>query len=269
MKTIVYLSSSIIPEVASELTSKLKQNNISVRLIKEPNNMWVRDYLPAVNKDGNLVRYIYRPDYLLESERYKKMIVDANGFAEKEFCKTHINLDVVLDGGNIVQLGDDYVAMTEKAMAENPKLSREELEHRISDAFHCKVLWLPWDKKEIYGHADGMVNWCDGKVIMTNYSDFDPSIAKEIHRRLNKAGFDVVELKYIFRHGFHSRSWCYVNFLQTDNVIFLPKLGVDEDEEAKEQISAVTSKRIETVNVLPLVRRGGALHCATWEYIEK
>lgn len=53
MKTIVYLSSSIIPEVASELTSKLKQNNISVRLIKEPNNMWVRDYLPAVNKDGN------------------------------------------------------------------------------------------------------------------------------------------------------------------------------------------------------------------------
>ena len=99
---------------------------------------------------------------------------------------------------------------------------------------------------------------------MTNYSDFDKNIARQIHERLDMAGFEVKELEYSFKKGLHLRSWCYVNFVETQNVVLVPRLGVAEDNEAVEQLSKITSKAIETINALPLVRRGGAIHCATW-----
>ena len=170
----------------------------------------------------------------------------------------------MVDGGNVVKLADKYVAMTEKVMVENPQYSQTDIESIIRDCFHREVLWLPWDKIEIYGHSDGIINYLNGTVVMANYSNFDKDIARQVHDRLNKAGFDVKELKYSFKKGFHLRSWCYVNFVETQNVVLVPRLGVTEDNEAVEQLSKITSKAIETINALPLVRRGGAIHCATW-----
>lgn len=266
-KETIYISSALVPSVLEEIRSKTSKYNIDVKTINVPNNFWIRDYMPIENKDGELILYTYRPDYLMDSDYYRKYLVGTSLLPLDEYRDNIRKIDLILDGGNFVQLGNNYIAMTEKVMKENPSLTKKEIETLLKDAFHSEIIWLPWDEEEMFGHADGMINWLDGTVIITNYSDFDKDIDKRIKERLSKAGLDFIELEYKFKRGFHKRSWCYVNFLQTKDLILMPRLGVDEDKEAIEQISKLTTKKIETIDTLPLIRRGGGIHCATWEYI--
>lgn len=268
-KDTIYLSSAILPSVYEEIRLKANEYKIIVKTVDVPNNLWIRDYMPIKSKDGELVRYTYRPDYLTESKYYNKYLVNTSQLALEKFTGKIQDINLILDGGNFVQLGDRYIAMTEKVFHENPSLTKDEIEGRLKDAFHSKIIWLPWDEEEMFGHADGMINWLDGKVIITNYHDFDKDIADEIKKRLSKAGLNFIELKYKFKRGFHKRSWCYINFLQANDLVLMPRLGADEDEEAIEQLAKLTTKKIETINALPLIRRGGGIHCATWEYTTK
>ena len=261
---VILLSPGLFPEIVEEIKEKCGKHGIRVAFCGSKDNIWVRDYMPIQLSDDCFLEYQYTPDYLLSSKRYSKYLVTSEHFVEDTLEKTTKQLGLVVDGGNVVKLGDKYVAMTEKVMVENPKYSQADIEAIIRERFHRKVLWLPWDKAEMYGHSDGIVNYLNGTVVMTNYSDFDKDIARQVHNCIYKAGFDVKELKYSFKKGFHLRSWCYVNFVETQNIVLVPRLGVAEDNEAVEQLSKITFKPIETVNALSLVRRGGAIHCATW-----
>lgn len=261
---VILLSPGLFPEIVEEIRTKYGKHDIRVTFCGSKDNIWVRDYMPIQLSDDCFLEYQYTPDYLLSSKRYSKYLVTSEHFVEDTLEKTTKQLGLVVDGGNVVKLGDKYVAMTEKVMVENPKYSQADIEAIIRERFHRKVLWLPWDKAEMYGHSDGIVNYLNGTVVMTNYSDFDKDIARQVHNCIYKAGFDVKELKYSFKKGFHLRSWCYVNFVETQNIVLVPRLGVAEDNEAVEQLSKITFKPIETVNALSLVRRGGAIHCATW-----
>lgn len=259
----ILLSPGLFPEIVEEIRTKCGKHGIQVAFCGSKDNIWVRDYMSIQLSDDCFLEYQYTPDYLLSSKRYSKYLVTSEHFVEDTLGRTTKQLGLVIDGGNVVKLADKYVAMTEKVMIENPQYSQADIEAIIRDCFHREVLWLPWDKKEMYGHSDGIINFLNGIVVMTNYSDFDKDIACQIHKRLNKAGFEVKELKYSLKN-IHQRSWCYVNFVETNNVILVPRLGVDDDNEAVEQLSKITSKPIETINALPLVIRGGAIHCATW-----
>ena len=261
---VMLLSPGLFPEIVEEIKEKCGKHGIRVSFCGSKDNIWVRDYMPIQLGENNFIEYQYTPDYLLSSKRYSKYLVTSGHFVERTLGKNSKQLGLVIDGGNVVKLGDKYVAMTEKVMVENPKYSQSDIEAIIRDCFHREVLWLPWDKAEMYGHSDGIVNFLNGTVVMTNYSDFDKNIARQILERLDKAGFEVKQLEYSFKSGFHCRSWCYVNFVETQNVVLVPRLGVEEDSEAVEQLSKITPKPIETINALPLVRRGGAIHCATW-----
>jgi agmatine/peptidylarginine deiminase len=65
-------------------------------------------------------------------------------------------------------------------------------------------------------------------------------------------------------------NWTYINFLQMDNVILVPKLNIDEDEQALVQIQKhfkifVDTKRVVQVEIRDLVETGGgALNCISW-----
>lgn len=264
----ILLSPGLFPEIVEEIRTKCGKHGIRVALCGSKDNIWVRDYMPVQLTEDCFLEYQYTPDYLLSSKRYSKFLVTSEHFVEDTLGRTTKQLGLVIDGGNVVKLADKYVAMTEKVMVENPQYSQADIEAIIRDSFHREVLWLPWDKAEMYGHSDGIINYLNGTVVITNYSDFDKNIARQVHERLDKAGFEVKELEYSFKKGFHLRSWCYVNFVETNNVILVPRLGVDDDNEAVEQLSKKTSKPIETINALPLVRRGGAIHCVTWNIFQ-
>ena len=63
----------------------------------------------------------------------------------------------------------------------------------------------------------------------------------------------------------HARSWAYINFLQIGNVVFVPQIELEEDEQAIAQISNVfTDSEVIGIPALEAVRKGGALNCVSW-----
>jgi agmatine/peptidylarginine deiminase len=67
----------------------------------------------------------------------------------------------------------------------------------------------------------------------------------------------------------NKNNWAYINFLQTKDLILLPKLGTDEDEQALKQISDFYSdyadkNRIVQVEMNDIIALGGALNCISW-----
>lgn len=262
----VYFASKLgeeCPNLWASMHEALTKRKIQHEMLKSPNYFWCRDYMPIQIADDNFVAYNFRPGYLMEDKRYHKYL-SCNGYqlcGELGYKVTE--MDLVVDGGNVVKCGDAIV-MTEKVFAENKEKSRAEVERILRENFMCDIVFLPWDKNEMYGHSDGVVHYAGkGRILMTNYEDFDARIAREMARQLEKR-FEVIHLKYKSKR-MHMRSWAYINFLQTERLIMVPQLGIEEDEQALEQISSVFPDcEIIGIPALEAIRRGGALNCVSW-----
>ena len=179
-----------------------------------------------------------------------------------------VKLDLVIDGGNIIVCGDKII-MTEKIFVENPGYTKEYVTELIEKAFSAKLVIIPWDKEEEYGHADGMVRYVsEDHVLINNYKDIYPVLRQKMLDALNPYFSHISELEY----GTSKRvdSWAYINYLQVDNLIFVPQLEIPSDKLAIEQISNIFSDfTIIPVEVKGIVKKGGALNCVTWNYFEK
>ena len=158
--------------------------------------------------------------------------------------------------------------MTDKIIQENPTKFYRNMIAELENHFQAQIVLVPWDRYEKYGHADGMVRWIDGnRVLLNNYADFDPGLRKEVKKMLSEH-FTVEELAY--GSNKHAKlSWAYINFLQTSKCIFVPGLGIEEDEMAKVQIQKFyPDYKVFTIDdCLRLVQDGGALNCVTWNIL--
>jgi len=262
----IYFSSYLeneCPKLWASIHAALFERKIRHGLLRFPNYIWCRDYMPIQIADDNFVAYRFEPDYLVKEKRYHHYLSCDGYMICKEMTYPMTGIDLIIDGGNVVKCGDTIV-MTEKVFHENRQISREEVERKLRDKLKSDILFLPWDREEEFGHSDGIVHFAgEGRVLMTNYEDYDPKLAKEIERRLEKK-FDVIHLRYKSKRK-HMRSWAYINFLQTEHLIMVPQLGIAEDEQALQQISDVFPE-VETIGIpaLEAVRRGGALNCISW-----
>ena len=125
--------------------------------------------------------------------------------------------------------------MTAKVYHENPNYNPSEIHTELENLFQCKVIMIPWDKCEKYGHADGIVRPIDSEnVLLTNYVDYDKDFAEEVERRLSKH-VHVEMLHYDVKKP-DKRNWAYINFLQVGNTIILPAINIEEDDQALKQI---------------------------------
>jgi agmatine/peptidylarginine deiminase len=64
-------------------------------------------------------------------------------------------------------------------------------------------------------------------------------------------------------------NWAYINFLQTEDLILVPKLGIKEDDIAFSQIrkfykSYADRGRVFQVDSRQVVEKEGALNCISW-----
>lgn len=88
--------------------------------------------------------------------------------------------------------------------------------------------------------------------------------------KILKAHFDVIELSYECNEDINS--WCYLNFLKVPNGILLPclseKAECDNDQAALSVFNKLFPKVI-PIYAGPLIKKNGALHCVTWEYIDR
>ena len=253
------------PTLYKNITRILMNNDIDYRLLNNTKDIWCRDYMPIQTSEKRFVFYKYNPDYL-QTKYYQRTITDVNRIGNIDYLRKDgkvFDLDLVIDGGNVVRC-DDKIVMTEKVFYENKDKSRNEVQRLLEEAFECDIIFLPWDRKEIFGHSDGIVHYVgDNRVLMTNYADFDAAKANKILKILEKY-VEVIPLMYKVKRK-HERSWAYINFLQIGNLILVPQLGIPEDEQALQQImDAMPRCKMIGVPALDAVRKGGALNCISW-----
>ncbi|MBR4219349.1 MAG: agmatine deiminase family protein [Bacteroidales bacterium] len=264
---VVYFSDLLpkrCPMLYEHIHRILTDKNIDHRLLANTKDIWCRDYMPIQLAGNHFVFYKYNPDYL-QTPYYKRTITDVNHI--EDFDRLRLgkitNLDLILDGGNIVKC-DDKIIMTEKIFTENQDKKQNDVIHMLEKAFQCDIVFLPWDSEEYLGHSDGIVHYIgNNQVLMTNYADFDTKMSHCFIDILEKY-FEVIPLKYNVKRK-HQRSWAYINFLQVGNLVLVPQLGIPEDEQAVQQISnALPQCKVFGIPALEAVRKGGALNCISW-----
>lgn len=253
------------PTMYQSLDKILKENDIDHRLLGHTKDIWCRDYMPIQTSEKRFVFYKYNPDYL-QTKYYQRTITNVNRVGNIECLRQDgevVDLDLVIDGGNVVRC-DDKIVMTEKVFYENKDKSRNEVQRLLEEAFECDIIFLPWDRKEEFGHSDGIVHYVgDNRVLMTNYVDFDAKKANQFLKILEKY-VEVIPLMYNVKRK-HERSWAYINFLQIGNLVLVPQLGIPEDEQALQQIMDVMPRcKVIGVPALEAVCKGGALNCISW-----
>ena len=253
------------PTIYQSLDKILTDNDIDHRLLSNTKDIWCRDYMPIQISEKRFLFYKYNPNYL-QTKLYRRTITDVSRIENIEYLRKDgevVDLDLVIDGGNVVRC-DDKVVMTEKAFFENKDKSRNEVQRLLEEAFQCDIIFLPWDREEFMGHCDGIVHYIgDNRMLITSYEDFDADYARKFLKILKKY-VEVVPLSYKVKRR-HERSWAYINFLQIGKLILVPQLEIPEDEQALQQIAdAMPRCKVIGVPALETVRKGGALNCISW-----
>lgn len=267
---LVYFSSLLperCPKTFGGLKEVLDRYGVEYRLLEGAKDIWVRDFMPIQVVPHAFELFRYNPDYLQDTAQHRASITD-NYEISRHIAAAPISdhRSIVLDGGNVVHDGSKVI-MTTKVFEENPAWRVSELSMHLEMTFGAKVIFLPWDSNEIYGHTDGIVRIVNpDTVLMTNYAQFDEKTAARFKRCLKPHFKNVKELKYKVKH-LSKDSWAYINWLQTDKVLILPKFNIPEDEQALNQIERLMPDykgRIEMVDATDLIKYEGCLNCASW-----
>lgn len=261
------------PILNQHIVEALDANRIRYAYLSETKDIWCRDFMPIQIDEDRFVCYKYTPNYL-QSPYYRSLqtnpekVFQAPQNRLEQVTQNAITIELVIDGGNVVKCGDTVV-MTEKVFVENKDKTRTEVEKILKDAFQSNILFLPWDRKEAFGHSDGIVHYVgDGKILLTNYDDNSLYYFQRFRKALEKH-FEVIPLKYANKRR-HARSWAYINFLHIGKLVLVPQLGFDEDEQALEQIAnALPDCEVVGISSLEAVRRGGGLNCISWNILSQ
>ena len=276
------------PEFEEQLHGVMRPYHKGVGMVCHTKDYWARDFMPVqVDKDV-LVKFIFNPDYLQDKKKY---ITDVDKVIKNcPFAQEYkiLNIPIILDGGNLVFCkgyeGHEetaFVVMTEKVLAENPQLCKEQIETLLKDAFqepNLIIVWLPWDKEDTFGHTDGIVryvgyNRLGRSKVLVNLELYDEEIAEQMYDALSEH-FDVIELKL---SEFGDLSWAYINCLQTQDFIIIPGIGnTITDAEALKQYKELFPEYKDNIYQVQMrafiEEHGGALNCLTWtikEYLSE
>lgn len=248
---------------ADRLFAALDLFNINYKFIKNTKDIWARDYMPVKTKTGRFISFRYEPSYLKENPElhtdFRKEI--ATTFSIENLIYSDINLD----GGNVV-----FSPLKEKAIVsdrvfdENNNKSKTELIDELEKLLEAQVIIIPSLKSDTTGHADGMVRFVDENTVIGNASNFKYGLESRIKTTLKMNGIEVIDFPYFDSKG-DSAVGCYLNFLETEHIIFLPIFVVNMDKDAFITAKDIFNKKIVTVNINEIAKDGGVLNCISWE----
>jgi agmatine/peptidylarginine deiminase len=251
-------------ETSNQIFSILDPFGAKYKFLPNTKDIWARDYMPIQVDETKYIEYRYDPDYLQgqwkdcrDLKTYPDIVCDSLKLKTEKS-------DLIMDGGNFVK-SSDCIILTDKIVKENRfTYSKNELIKKLQDTFQVdKVVLIPWDKLDKYGHADGMIRFIDKETVLINHFFKDDTV---MEYRLKQDGLKSVPLVYKKKTN-NKLNWAYINFLQTKDLIILPKFDIDEDIEAFEQIESYYPDykgRISQVEMTKIVENEGALNCITW-----
>lgn len=239
--------------------------------LEHTNDIWARDYMPIQVTDDKFIEYRFDPDYLQGVKKQNREIKSYPDIICESLNLKTLKTNIILDGGNIVK-HQNAVILTDKVLIENRfSYSKEELIKSLKTLFEVDtIVLIPWDKEEQYGHADGMVRFIDDKNVLTQdyYLNGSTYIRNKYVRPLEEAGLECHSIKFNVQDP-PKNTWAFMNFLQTRDVILLPKLGKVEDQQALERMEQLfpeykKANRIFQIPMLNVVESDGALNCISW-----
>jgi len=245
----------------SDIAAILDKNQVQYGLLPFTKDIWARDFMPVQISEDKLLQYRYNPDYL-QSPQNKKYITHP-GKCCRALGQKPVITRLVIDGGNVIKCPDSII-MTEKVFAENSKYARIRLINQLENLFQTELIFIPQDKKDKYGHADGMVRNIQGnRLLITNYRDTNKALRAELIKILQPK-FEIEELHFDVPNPNFALNWAYINYLRVGDLLILPALGIEEDAFALQQFKDIFRITVEQVNVLSIAKKGGALNCISW-----
>lgn len=269
----VYVSSILkekFPHAAEELFSVLRKHKVAFKELINTRDIWCRDYMPVQNRMGELIQFTYNPSYLKGNKEWEESRSDVHDVCSANSI-TPIFSDINIDGGNVVLFGDKAI-LTDRIFQENPDYEKNILVSELEELLKAKVIIIPAFKTDITGHADGMVRFVDKNTILGNDLNIEYKYIRDgINKACTSNGLRYInvpffEPKYDKNHEMNAIG-IYVNYLEVDNLIVLPKFNIDgnHDEEVESLFKMIFPDRIiETVDYNEVAIEGGLLNCTTW-----
>ena len=252
----------------SEIIKILTHNSIKHDFLPATNDIWARDYMPIQTSKDKFIEFRFDPDYLQGPEKGLRNLKTYPDIVFNSIGRTAKKSNIILDGGNVVK-STNCVILTDKIIEENRfNYSKKNLIRALHELFEVdKVVIIPKDshKEDHYGHADGMIRFVDNETVLVNSHLRNlPGLIETLQR--NKLRFEFLRFDLKKQNG---RNWCYLNYLQTKDIILIPKLNIEEDELALKQLKDIFPEysrngRIVQVDLDKVVKRGGALNCISW-----
>lgn len=256
-------------QTCKKIIYTLDECNVNYLFLPNTSDIWARDYMPIQVSENQFIEYQYDPDYL-QYKKYRSLKTSPYLVCDAIDLKT-VKTDIILDGGNVIK-SKNAVILTDKIIHVNTEnYSRQELSDELKWLFEVeKIIFIPWDKNEPYGHADGMIRFIDDhNAVINDYSDYDDAFKNALYSVLDENGITCHMLKYEVKKPDIKRNWAYINFLQTKDILLVPGLGIEEDRQAVEQIEKyfpdyANRGRIIQVDASSIVAKDGALNCISW-----
>ena len=268
------------PEVCKRLVSILEKHNVNYSFIQGTKDIWCRDYMPVQTESGKFIQFRYDPSYLKGKKEWEDSRSDINEIKEKNDWLQKLNIkesDINLDGGNVL-ICDGRAILSDRIFSENPDYKKDSLTNELSKLLECEIIIIPAQNGDYTGHADGMVRFVDRNTILGNkLADEYKYWQKGMQKVIDKYNLTYIDVPFLtdIKDPKHPGSavGIYVNYLEVNDLIVMPKFNRDEDNQAFEIINnqvreilqrTFPNKTIETIVYNDVAKEGGLLNCTTW-----
>ena len=253
--------------LADKATKHLFEGNIPDDALLEADvaDIWIRDF--GTVDTTTEVKFDYNPQYLTNDDSVWIDDSFEDWYAAKNLSSK--KSDLILDGGNLVFNGEDKAVTTVRVFEDNPNYSEYEIDLMLKELLQVtEIAYLPEEEGDITGHSDGMVMWAESNKLLVN--EYKEPFRNQVLGILEKSLSDVeiVEIPYVF-HNELWKDWpsaCgyYLNSLVTEDYIYVPFYGLEEDNLVLDLIQSHTSKEVIGIDASNVCFMGGSVRCLTW-----
>lgn len=234
-------------------------------LASDRDSLWLRDYGPVVVHDGP-ARRVYDFKYFGASVDD----VQARSIARRRWSRTATELDIQLEGGNLLSNGNGVCLTTEIILTDNPSRSEGWIRSLLARELGCReLLILPRIEGEGTGHVDMYVTLAGRTTALVGR--YARSVDVENARRLDRAarmlaaaGFSVTRLPMPDHRDGVFRT--YANAVLVNDLVLVPVYDDDAsgEREALDAFKkAFPDRRIIALESSNLIDLAGAIHCVT------
>jgi agmatine deiminase len=256
----------LYPEFFTRFRYTLKKYGIVYNLLRNTKDVWAVDYMPVQIGTIEFVQFVYDPDYL-KPKKYRHLKSNPDDVcAGLSIIRNKSNL--VVDGGNVIR-SSGKVVMCDKVFKENSGVNPNDLIAELEEYFKTdKIIFIPWDRNDFTGHADGMVRFIDNDTVLINERINENSVfEKRLRASLKGAGLDIMELPYAPPNDptFTSAKGLHLNYLQMKQAVVVPLFNQETDDKAVRLFENIfKGQNIATIDCNEIAAEGGVLNCISW-----